>query len=129
MKISNVKTALTMTCMALFMLVSVSSFSQEKMQHKTPEEKAKMLSDKMKTDLTLSDEQFQKVQTVNLDFATKTSALPKDGDKSAWKDKMKSLDEDRSKSLKEILTPDQFSKYEKNRSEMKEKMKERKDKS
>jgi methionine-rich copper-binding protein CopC len=125
MKMRNVKTAFMMACMSLFMLVSVSSFAQEKMQHKTPEEKAKMMSDKMKTELTLSDEQYQKVQTINLDFANKTSAVPKDGDKSAWMSKMKECNEARSKSLKEVLTPDQFTKYETIKKEMRGKIKDK----
>ena len=124
MKSINVKTIAATACMALFMLVSVSSFSQNK-PHKTPEEKAKMMSDKMKTGLALSDDQYQKVQTINLDFANKTSAVPKDGDKSAWMSKMKECDEARSKSLKEVLTADQFTKYESMKKEMRGKMKEK----
>ncbi|MFT3703687.1 MAG: hypothetical protein QM802_15095 [Agriterribacter sp.] len=124
MKVSNVKTIITTACMALFMLVSVSSFSQDH-QRKTPEEKAKMMSDKMKTDLTLTDDQYQKVQTINLDFANKTSAVPKDGDKSAWMTKMKEYDDARSKSLKEVLTPDQYTKFESIKKERRDKMKEK----
>lgn len=131
MKYIKVKSIITMGCMAVIMLVSASAFAQEKMQHKTPEERAKMMSDKMKTELALTDEQYQKVQTINLDFATKSSDLRKEGgDKSSWAEKMKPLDDERTTALKGVLTPDQFSKYETMKKNMKSKMKDKqKDKS
>jgi len=121
----NLRTIFTTAGISLFMLVSVSSFSQNRAQRKTPEERAKMMSDKMKSDLTLTEEQYQKVQTVNLDFITKTSSLSRDRDKDSLMKKMKTYDDDRSKSLKGILTPDQLAKYEKDRSKMKDSMKNR----
>ncbi|MFT3949733.1 MAG: hypothetical protein QM763_22405 [Agriterribacter sp.] len=126
MKCINVKSVVTMGFMAVAMLISVSSFAQEKMQHKTPEEKAKMMSDKMKTELTLTDEQYQKVQAINLDFATKTKDIKKDGaDKSAWIEKVKPLEDERTAALKGVLTPEQFTKYESLKEEMKGKMKDK----
>lgn len=126
MKCINVKSAVTMGFMAATMLVSASLFAQDKMQHKTPEERAKMMSDKMKTELTLTDEQYQKVQAINLDFATKTKDIKKEGaDKSTWAEKIKPLEEERTTALKGILTPEQFTRYEARKEEMKGKMKDK----
>lgn len=126
MKCINGKSVITMAFMAAIMLVCIPSFAQEKMQQKTPEEKAKMISDKMKTELALTDEQYQKVQVINLDFATKSKDIKKEGtDKSAWAEKIKPLDEERTTALKGILTPEQFAKYESMKENMKSKMKDK----
>ncbi|MFT3748872.1 MAG: hypothetical protein QM768_11165 [Agriterribacter sp.] len=126
MKCIKVKSAVTMGFMAVTLLISASVFAQDKMQHKTPEEKAKMMSDKMKTTLTLTDEQYQKVQAINLDFATKTKDIKKDGtDKNSWIEKVKPLEEERTTALKGVLTPEQFTKYESLKEEMKGKMKDK----
>ncbi|MBN8785866.1 MAG: hypothetical protein J0I84_02120 [Terrimonas sp.] len=126
MKCINVKSVVTMGFMAVTLLISASVSAQDKMQHKTPEEKAKMMSDKMKTALTLTDEQYQKVQAINLDFATKSKDIKKDGaDRSAWMEKIKPLEEERNTALKGVLTPEQFTKYESLKEEMKGKMKDK----
>lgn len=121
----NVKSMVSVACFAFMMMFSVAVMAQDKTQHK-PEEKAKMMSDKMKTELTLTDEQYQKVQAINLDFATKSSALKKEGgDKSAWGEKMKPIKEEHTKSLKAVLTPEQFTKYESWKEDMKSKEKDK----
>ena len=43
MKCINVRSVVTMGFMAVTMLIGASVFAQDKMQHKTPEEKAKMM--------------------------------------------------------------------------------------
>lgn len=131
MKCINVKSIFTMAFISAIMLVCAPAFAQEKAQQKTPEEKAKMMSDKMKTELVLNDEQYQKVQEINLDFATKTKDIKKEGsDKSAWIEKIKPLEEERTTALKGVLTPEQFTKYESLKEAMKGKMKDKqKDKS
>lgn len=131
MKCINVKSICTMAFMSAIMLICAPSFAQDKAQHKTPEEKAKMMSDKMKTELVLNDEQYQKVQEINLDFATKTKDIKKEGtDKTAWADKIKPIEDERTAALKEVLTPEQFAKYESIKDNMKGKMKDKqKDKS
>ena len=126
MKCINVKSIVAMAFIAAFMFVCAPTFAQGKMQQKTPEERAKMMTDKMKTELTLTDDQYQKVQAINLDFATKSKDLRKDGaDKGSWAEKMKPLDEERTTALKGVLTPDQFTKYESMKNSMKGKMKDR----
>lgn len=126
MKCINIKSVTVMGFMAVFMLISASLFAQDKSQHKSPEERAKMMSDKMKTELTLTDEQYQKVQAINLDFSTKASAIKKEGgDKTSWMEKMKPLEDERTKSFKEVLTPDQFTKFESMKNDMKGKMKDK----
>lgn len=125
MKLMNLKPLIATACFAFLMMFSVAVIAQDK-QHKNPEEKAKMMSDKMKTELTLTDDQYQKVQAINLDFATQSSALKKEGnDKAAWSEKMKPLKEEHARALKEVLTAEQFTKYETMKDDIKGKAKDK----
>lgn len=98
----------------LLLTISIASFSQDKKQHKTPEEKAQMMTDKMKTELSLNDDQAQKVHAANTDFINKTWELKKDGAANTQdgKDKIKPFKEEYHTALKAILTPEQFTKFE-----------------
>lgn len=120
MKLMNLKSVITTACFSFLMMCSVAVIAQDKSKHKNPEEKAKMMSDKMKTELTLTDEQYQQVQAINLDFATKASAIKQEGaDKAAWGEKMKPIKDEHAKALKGVLTPEQFTKYESIKDDMK----------
>ena len=120
MKLMNVRSIVSAVCFAFLVMFSAAAIAQDK----NPEEKAKMISDKMKTELTLSDEQYQKIQAINLDFVTKKSEIKKEGeDKAAWEEKMKPVKEEYARALKDVLTPEQFTKYESMKKDMKTKEK------
>ncbi|MBC8034534.1 MAG: hypothetical protein H7Y03_10335, partial [Chitinophagaceae bacterium] len=55
----------------LLMIAGISSFAQKK----TPEERARMVTDSMKTTLTLSDDQYQKAYNANLSFMSGAASL------------------------------------------------------
>lgn len=111
--------------MALFLTTAVSAFAQDdKEQKKSPEEKAKMMTDKMKDKLGLTDEQYAKVEAANFDFVTKKFALKQADDKTGLDNKIKALKDEHNAALKGILDEEQFKKF----TEMEDKMKE-KDKS
>jgi LAS superfamily LD-carboxypeptidase LdcB len=62
------KLYVTLIYVLAFLVISVSSFAQDKdsKENKTPEEKAKFRTEKLKTSLNLSDDQYSKVYNLNL---------------------------------------------------------------
>ena len=108
MKNYNAKSAFNTCLLAFLLLTSTSAFAQQQKQQRTPEERATIATNKMKETLQLSDDQYVKVKAINLDYATKINERKTVKDKSALKDKMKNLDNQRMKSLKSVLTPDQY---------------------
>lgn len=87
-----------------------------------PPEKARMLTEKMKTVLTLNDDQFSKAMKINLDFFTAMDALKramidtgKDEDES--KKEMKKIRSEQMKQLKLIFTGEQWKLFKENKKE------------
>jgi len=86
---------------------------------RTPEGRAAALTEKMKTELSLTDDQYPSVQAINLKYAQKNEQIFKGSDGKFAKYKaLKSSRKDKGKEMKAILTSDQYKKYE----EMVEKM-------
>ena len=107
-------------------LLLVSGTAQAQMDSaamRTPESRAAMLSDKMKTDLALTDAQYTQVQGVNLKYAQKNDSLFRSpGERSDKMQAMRSSMQAKGDELKAILTPDQFTKYQAMEKEMRQKM-------
>ena len=80
---------------------------------RTPEGRAAALTEKMKTELSLTDDQYPSVQAINLKYAQKNETIIKGSDgKFAKYRALKSSQKDKSKEMKAILTIDQYKKYE-----------------
>lgn len=88
--------------------ISVSSFAQDKdsKTNKSPEERAKVSTERMKTSLNLTDEQYSKIYDLNLQMIK---------DRKDFKESKSKLDGERKKksseyrnSMKNILTEEQF---------------------
>jgi LAS superfamily LD-carboxypeptidase LdcB len=97
----------TLIYVLVFLAISVGSFAQDKDSkvNKTPEEKAKFRTEKLKTSLNLSDDQYSKVYNLNLqrvkddkEFRESNSKLREDREKRSTEYKS---------SLNNILTDDQ----------------------
>ncbi|NQW42162.1 MAG: hypothetical protein HQ463_01855 [Bacteroidetes bacterium] len=105
---------------------TVSSFAQDgnKVQ-KTPEEIANKRADKLKTELTLSDDQRAKEYALELDRIIKVRATRAKypTDKKAAHKEIKPINEASQTALKEILTADQITKWEALKKAQKEKRK------
>jgi hypothetical protein len=94
-----------------------SSFSAEKYAAK--------LNEWMKTNLQLTSEQIPKVEEINLKYAKRLEALQaKTIPRRQKLDILKADDKDKEKELKNILTVDQFKKYQAKKNEIKKQMKE-----
>ena len=103
-------------------LFSASAFAQQ-VKH-TPEEKAKRITDSLKTNLSLTDDQYTKIYDLNLAYVNKVKALrQQDGSKEDKKGDFKDLHKSHSKDLSDILTSDQLAKF---KSMQKEKREEKK---
>ncbi len=100
---------------------------QTKATQKTPQERAKILTDKMKQDLSLTDQQYQSVYNINVKYAQKTdSVLNKTAlDKRQKLKTEKTFLTSKDKELKAILTSDQYSKLQQEKKEMKAEAKEK----
>lgn len=76
---------------------------------------AKRLSDRMKTELTLNDDQYAKVHEINKEFISKTMETKKaNADQSARAERVKAVkafNEEREAKLKAVLTEEQFKTY------------------
>ena len=87
---------------------------------RTPEGRAAALTAKMKTELSVTDDQYPSVQAINLKYALKNEQIFKGSDgKFAKYRALKSSQKEKSKEMKAILTSDQFKKYEAMMQEMK----------
>lgn len=79
---------------------------------KTPEEKAAKRTEQMTKDLGLSAEQVAKVNTINLNFARYNADVKAAGAGADVKGRTEALKSKRDAQLKEVLTPEQYTKYE-----------------
>lgn len=103
---------------------------QEK-KNMTPEERADKVSNRMKTELGLTDDQATKVKAITLTRATKmaeirTKAKTEGADKTALKAERKATHQAWEADLKGIVSAEQFAKYQAKKEERKKKLEERK---
>ena len=98
--------------LALFVLTTTFSIAQK---NKTPEERAEMLTKKMKSELLLSDDQAQEISSINLDIALKNNRIKSDEsmDLEAKKIALKETRKARVTKFKDVLTVSQFEKMKK----------------
>ena len=99
-----------------------SGFS-DSLKASTPEQRAKMQSDKMKEKLVLTDDQYKQVSDLNLVYAKKMDPILH-SDEGRFKKyrQAKTLMDEKDKKLKGILTSDQYKQYEDLKKEMMDKM-------
>ena len=107
----------------LLFLVNITSAPT---QTSTPAERADKLTEWMKTNLQLNDDQVTHVQNINLKYANKTQGLQTQS--MSRKEKMQTLKEnDKAKDaeLKNVFTTDQYNAYQAKKDEVRKQMKER----
>jgi periplasmic protein CpxP/Spy len=97
------------------------------LKNSTPEDRAEFLTDWMKTELKLDNGQTAAVQKINLNYSQKNQEVfNSDGSRLRKLRKLKELAKEKDKELKNVLTQDQYAKYQAKKDELKEKIKERK---
>lgn len=113
------KLHLVLVYILAFLAFSISSFAQDKDNKKTPEEKAKITSERLKTSLNLSDEQTAKIYDLNLQRIKDHKEFKESKDKQ--NSNMKKKQSEYKNSLKTILTDEQMKKMKDIRKEKKSK--------
>jgi hypothetical protein len=117
----NLKFLLTVLLLAGVTLVKAQSADSAR----TTEGRASALTEKMKTELVLTDNQYPQVQAINLKYAQKNEEIFKGSEGKFAKFKaLKASQKDKSKEMKAVLDKAQFKKYEEMMEEMKNKAKE-----
>jgi hypothetical protein len=108
----------------LFSLLLVYSNAQNGRSLPPPEDRAKKITEWMKTNLQLSDAQVAQVEPINLKYANKAQELQ--GSTSPKKQKLlvlKDIETAKDEELKKVLTPDQFKTYSAKKEELKQELK------
>ena len=102
-----------------------STKTEDKTADKTAEGRAAALTEKMKTQLALTDDQYPQVQAINLKYAQKNQAIfaGTEGRMAKFRS-LQSSQKDKSKEMKAILTKDQYKMYEEMMDEMRQKTRE-----
>lgn len=99
------------------MLVSLSGIAQPRDERNAdPEQIARRQTDQLKDTLSLNEEQEQKVYELNLETGQKMRALRDEiqgSDVGSIREKMGEIREEQNEKMKEILTEEQWKKYEK----------------
>lgn len=99
------------------MLVSLSGIAQPRDERNAdPEQIARRQTDQLKDTLALNEEQEQKVYELNLETGQKMRALRDEiqgSDVGSIREKMGEIREEQNEKMKEILTEEQWKKYEK----------------
>lgn len=114
--------------LALAVLVGGTAMAQQqgpgKREHKTAEERASSITEKMNSRLTLDESQKAKIQEVNLGIAKKNDAIRQNTSLTREQKmaQMKENQDARNAQYKEILSADQYAKYEAWEKEKREKM-------
>ncbi len=123
MKTKSFQLSLTIVMSVLCCLFLATQVSAQATK-KTAEERAKELTDKMKTELTLNDTQYQSAYQINLKYAQKVDELAAStADKKSKEANLKSLAESKDKELKGVFTDAQYKTYEKKKEELKDELK------
>jgi hypothetical protein len=120
-----VSSCFALACAAL--LLALPALAQQgRWASSTPEQRAQKQTELMKEKLALTAEQVPKVEAINLDAAQKGQAIFSGKESRAEKLKQAhEIQQAKETALKEVLTADQFSKYQAARDELKEQMKQR----
>lgn len=119
------KTLMLSLAIAVCTVLHVNAQTSGSLKNSTPEQRAEKMTEWMKTNLQLSDDQASAVHAINLKYANENESLKDSG--SARRDKYrkaKETQESKEQELKGALTADQFSTYMDKKKELQQKMRE-----
>src|SRR5262245_19509643 len=98
----------------------------DKLKNTTPAERAGLQTEFMKSKLALTPDQTKTVTALNLKYANRMEPVLKGSEGPlARMRQMREINGEKEKELKGVLTPEQWTKYEASREEMREKFEER----
>ena len=113
----------------LFMLFGQLAMAQDASakRDKTPQDRAKLLTEMMKNKLGLDDSmQVSQIEAINLKYALKNEPILKsDNSKLSKFKQLRSSQKEKDTELKKIFTPEQYKQYQDFQDEMKAQLKEK----
>ncbi len=125
MKTNSKKIFLHVAAICLLLMATAANSLSAQNSMKTSEERASMITQKMKERLSLSDGQLKSVQEINLKYAKiNEQTLTDAGNKLSKAKKLKSSMSAKDDELKKVLNKDQYAEYKKMADEMKQQMRE-----
>ncbi len=117
---------LFISVITLFLFTSSAMAQHAFSDNKTPEERAKVQTEWMQTELSLDSTQIEKVYQINLKYANKLDGIKNSSEDRMQKfKKFKALSSDKDKDLKKVFSNEQFKIYQKKKDELRSKMKNR----
>jgi Spy/CpxP family protein refolding chaperone len=116
----------TLAVAMLVALAPTAGAQLQKLKGTTPEFRANLQTDMMKKRLELTPEQAPQVSQINLDAAKKMQPLI-DGDEGPLREaaQARTIQNEREAALGKVLTPDQMTKYQAQKEEMRQKLMDR----
>jgi hypothetical protein len=117
------KTIIIVLLSAFAITLQVNAQASQQMKNSTPEERAQKITDWMKTNLQLSDEQVTSVHAINLKYANENESLKDTGISRREKfKKHKDTQASKDEELKGAMTSEQFTTYQSKKKELQDKM-------
>ncbi|HTF18902.1 MAG TPA: hypothetical protein VK658_12560 [Chryseolinea sp.] len=119
------KTLLMTVLITLSVIALVRAQASEQLKNSTPEQRAQKMTDWMKINLPLTDDQATSVHAINLKYANENESLKEgaSGRREKYK-KFKDTQAAKDQELKGALTAEQFSAYLSKKKELQQKMRE-----
>jgi len=118
-------TFITLLAAAMSLLIVVAAGAQnemEKLKSSTPEERARLQTEMMKTKLGLTPDQTPKVAAINQKYAQRMEPIIKGQEGPLMRlRQMREVGQAKEAELKGVLSPEQFQKYLAEKQEMREK--------
>jgi hypothetical protein len=115
--------ALLVAAMSLLIVVTAGAQNEmEKLKSSTPEERARLQTEMMKTKLSLTTDQTPKVAAINQKYAQRMEPIIKGQEGPLMRlRQMREVGQAKEAELKGVLSPEQFQKYLAEKQEMREK--------
>ncbi|MBX2972658.1 MAG: hypothetical protein KF797_06115 [Flavobacteriales bacterium] len=106
--------------------MAVAAQAQDKAQ-RTPEERAKMRTERLTKELELTPEQAAKVEAINMKYAGKVDEVRKEreAERAEVRKEAKTMHDAHDAEMKAVLTADQYAKWTARKEEMRNKQHER----
>lgn len=118
---------LVAAAIVLLLLAAPTAWAQlAKLKNTTPEQRAKALTEFMKSKLSLTTDQLPKVADLNLKYARKMEPVIKGSEGPLMKMRQaEEINHEKQAELKQILSPQQFDTYLASKEEMRERIEEK----
>jgi hypothetical protein len=114
------KTMFRLSTLVLFLFIGIGALHAQETTKASAADRAKKMSDKMKTELSLDSATYVNVYAINLKYAEKNAEIRNGSEgKLAKLKSIKASNEEKEKEMKGVLSKEQFKKYKELQKEMK----------